>query len=169
MQGQTARLRGQHDACFALAQHDAAGGNALFHGRQDFFQRTAAEGRVQQHQIELLPAGRQEPRSLADIHPAAVEHAAGLAVAHHDAYGLPVLVQKDAPGRTPAERLNAQLAAAGIQIQHPGPGQVELYDAEHRLLYLREGGAGHIGAGQCFQPAAPGFSCDHAHDVTSLP
>ena len=58
LQGQTARLRGQHDACFALAQHDAARSNALFHGRQNLFQRTATEGRVQQHQIELLPAGR---------------------------------------------------------------------------------------------------------------
>ena len=40
---------------------------------------------------------------------------------------------------------NDLLPMYGIQIQYPGPGQVELYDAEHRLFHLREGGAGDIG------------------------
>ena len=50
-----------------------------------------------------------------------------------------------------------------VTFQHPGAGQIKLDDAEHGLLDLIEGGAGHVGAGQCFQPSAPGFSCNYAH------
>ena len=72
-QGQAACLRRQHDAGLALAQHDAAGCGALVHRRQDLFQRTIAEGRVQQYDVELFPAGGKIPRSLADIDAAAVK------------------------------------------------------------------------------------------------
>ena len=80
------------------------------------------EGRVQQHQIELLPAGREEAGRFADVDAAAVKDAAVLAVLHDDVHSLAVLVQEHAPGSAPAQRLNAQLAAACEQVQHPCPG-----------------------------------------------
>ena len=33
---------------------------------------------------------------------------------------------------------------------------------------LRKGGPGHVRPGQGFQTPSPGFSCDHAHDLTSF-
>ena len=108
-------------------------------------------------------AGREVAGRLANVDPAAVKHAAVFAVFHHDVHGVAVLIQKNAAGRPAGKGLDAQLAAASVQVQHPGAGQIKLDDAEHGLLDLIEGGAGHVGAGQCFQPSAPGFSCNYAH------
>ena len=108
------------------------------------------------------------PRRLADVDPAAVEHAAGLAVLHHDVHGLAVLVQEHAPRCPAGKSFDARLAASGVQVQHPCTGQVELDDAEHRLLDLIEGGAGDIGAGQGLQPSAPCVSCNDSHVVASF-
>ena len=98
----TAMLRDFRITDFNNYQHDAAGRGAFIHRRQDLFQCTIAEGRVQQYDVELLAAGGKIPRSFADIDAAAVEHAAGLAVTHDDVHRLAVLVQKHAARRAAA-------------------------------------------------------------------
>ena len=77
-------------------------------------------------------------------------------------YGGAALVDEHGAARAAAERLDAELARAGKEVEHAPALDVELDEVEHGFLdVIGRGTGGH--SLRLAQPAAAGRTCDHTH------
>ena len=102
-------------------------------------------GRVQQCDIKGIAAALQVGNGIHGRYPAVLRQLGGQQVLAHHLLCLAALFHKDRQPGAPAQRLYAQLSAAGKQVQYGSPLNFKLDDAEHGFLYLVGGGA-HIAA-----------------------
>ena len=80
----------------------------------------------------------------------------------HEGSGILPVVDKNGARGPAAERLDAELARAGKEVEHAPALNVELNEVEHGFLDIIGRGAGGHPL-RLAQPAAAGRACDHAH------
>lgn len=126
----------------ALADNDAAGGGAAPRESQRRLQQARRIGRIEENQIKDVLGVCEIGRRLQRKHLRPGGKARGFQVPADDQRRLRVFIHKDAARRAAAERLDAELAGSGKQIENPPPLNVKLYGAEQRLLDPLGSGAG---------------------------
>ena len=115
--------------------------------------------RIEKDKVEF-PARAQVAERLA-LHHVALQ-AAEREIGAHELHGGAALIDEHGAARTAAERLDAELARAGKEVEHAPALDVELDEVEHGFLdVIGRGTGGH--PLRLVQPAAAGRACDHAH------
>ena len=126
------------------------------------------ERRVQQHQVKRAAQVCQQAQRLGMADVALPLYPGGFAVGLDDGQRLGRLVDEGTAFGPAGQRLDAQLAAAGEQVQHPRARHQKLHAGKHRFLDAVDGGAGHILAREGLQHLAAGRTCNDAHGGTPL-
>ena len=132
------------------------------HPFQHGFQEPRGVWRVQKGDIEPVAVAGEIGGGVLAKHLGVGRQSRRLEVLPDHLHRLGVPVHKHAALGAPAEGLDAQLSAAGEQIQHPAALQFKLQGAEERLLDPAGGGAG-ILSRQRLQPPPTGLSGNDSH------
>ena len=104
---------------------------------QRLFQHPGAVGRVQENQVEFLPAAGEKRQVVPLHHPAPAPLAwCRLQIRPDERGGLLPRVHKGAGRRTPGQSLDAHLARTAEEVQHSPSLYVKLDDIEGRSFTL---------------------------------